>query len=521
MKHSKASGRGLIFKERPSKYPCLIIGLSVLCGISLEYFFGVPVWLALLGSATSAGVILKWKNPGLGKDIFLIVFLIGSGVFYLQARELRPEEHITRCFELIKGGSVSVAGTILDEPKASHSGPRLQRFVLALEAISNETVCRRVSGKVLVRLYAPLALHQGDRIFINGKIHEPFEFGSNSRTSYRRYLKRKGMEYAMSAGRKNEVRVLSRSQGAYTQFTRARRRLLGIFDRYLGAEESHFMGAVILGERSRLSKEIQAVFERTGTAHVLAISGLHISLVTGIFFVLSGFFPVGLKVRSALTCCLIIFYAVLIGNRPSVVRAVVMASLMLSSFVLERKSNGLNALGAAGLILMLIDPLSIFDIGFQLSFSAVTAILLFFPLIEGREGGGRLFERHSLLESFWHSWAVSVSAWLGVSGMIVYYFEYVSVSAIFANIVVVPLIGLIIAAGIFLLLAGFFNSPLAWAVAASLQAALRLMVWLVSGISRVPYLFFEMSGVSMWLIAGYYSALLLIWFVCRKLRMVK
>ncbi len=500
--------------QGPSKYPCVILFLSFSSGILLGHLFDVPAWIVCVGAVVSVGIFLRIKAPSLGPDIVLISFVICAAAFYLEARSLRPFDHITRNIGQIKSSSVTVIGKILDEPKEGRAGVR--RFILELETVSDEEACRKVSGRILIRMYTPLEVLWGDVISLNGKIHRPFEFGSHSKTSYREYLKRKGIEYVLSAGRKNPARIVHRNPEAFAfKMTRLRERLLNIFDHYLGPEESYFMGAVILGERSRLSQEIRAVFEQTGTAHILAISGLHVSLVTGIIFILLGFFSLGLKARSILTCLCIVCYAVLIGDRPSVVRAVVMAVVLLNSFVFERRSSGLNALGAAGLILALMDPLSIFDIGFQLSFSAVAAILLFFPLVEHRLSGKLVFERNSFLEKLWHSWAVSLSAWLGVSGIILYYFGYISFSAIFANLVVVPYIGLIIASGLFLLLAGACHSPLAWAVAASLQAELRLLVWLVSCISEIPYLFFEISGVSLGMICVYYSSLLLVWGVLR------
>ncbi len=487
-------------------------------GIVLGYQWGVPLWMVLLCLAALAVFALRNKNEDL-TDAALVVFCLLAGIFYVQIRGIQPADHITHSSARLKGKVIEVSGTVLDHPRDAGSRAKLQRFILGLESLSDETACRKVSGKILVRMYAPLDVRRGSRVVLNGKIHAPFEFSLNAKTSYQQYLKRKNIQYVLSVARKNSVGILSHpSENIYGRLQSFRQKLLGIFEKYLSAEEGYFMGALLLGERSRLSSQVQAVFEKTGTAHILAISGLHVGMVIGIIFVLLSFFPVGLKMRSLLTGIFIFAYAVMIGSRPSVIRAVVMATSMLGSFVFERKGSGLNALGLAGLVLMVMDPLCIFDIGFQLSFLAVLSILVFFPLLERRASGMRFFRRDSFAESVWHSWIVSFSAWMGVTGAIMYYFEYISLSALFANIIIVPLVGVVLGLGIFLLAAGLASSSSAWAVAAVLQAVLRFMVWVASLASQVPHTFFKISGVSLKGMCVYYSALWLIWLLLRTLR---
>ena len=117
------------------------------------------------------------------------------------------------------------------------------------------------------------------------------------------------------------------------------------------------------------------LFVQTGTAHILAISGLHIGVVAAIFLLLVKFIPIGGKCQSAGVIGLLMFYAFLTGGRPSVVRATIMMIVFLASFIVEKERDVLNTLSLSAMIILVYNPLNLFDIGFQLSFVCVLSII--------------------------------------------------------------------------------------------------------------------------------------------------
>ncbi len=172
----------------------------------------------------------------------------------------------------------------------------------------------------------------------------------------------------------------------------------------LNGESSSLIKAVLLGERGELSQPITNSYRRSGAAHLLALSGLHIGIVAMILMLLLTpmiFLFRGHIWRSLLVVVLIWGYAYIVGMSSSVVRSTIMYSVLIVAPIVGRDYNSLNALSLCVLIMTLIEPMVIFDVGFQLSVLSVAAIILWaMPLwgvLRRRVGGGRLFKEFVLL----------------------------------------------------------------------------------------------------------------------------
>ena len=172
-------------------------------------------------------------------------------------------------------------------------------------------------------------------------------------------------------------------------------------------------------------------------------------------------------------------YAFLSGWSASVVRACLMSAMILASFALEEESEPLNSLGLAALILLFLDPMNCFDIGFQLSFAAVAGILILYAPCQ------KVF---LFLPSFIRSSvALSLAAWAGTIVIIYYHFHMVTPISILANIPIVPLADLVMALGLGLAAVGGWFPPLAWAFAGCLKADLSAMIICADWFNRVPW----------------------------------
>ena len=155
----------------------------------------------------------------------------------------------------------------------------------------------------------------------------------------------------------------------------ARQYIRGLADKFLQGDEAALLLGLALGERSGLSARVQEAFSNTGTTHVLAVSGLHVVLVAFILFLILRIFRVPRRWAALGTCFGLVFYTLLTGSPPSIVRATIMAVAVLMGGMFERQGNGLNMLGLAGLLILFFWPQSLFDVGFQLSFAATAGIL--------------------------------------------------------------------------------------------------------------------------------------------------
>ena len=213
-----------------------------------------------------------------------------------------------------------------------------------------------------------------------------------------------------------------------------------------------FLRAILLGDRSELPKGIQDSFKNSGTIHVLAISGLHIGIIALMILYLFRLLRLKREFSYILTIIFLIFFALLTLSRPSVVRAVVMASIFLTGMLLGKKVDVYNSLGAAALFILVRNPKDISNIGFQLSFMAVLSILFFTPKFMRLVKEGTNFYIKRFLYT---PLAVSISAWLATAPLIWYYFKITTPIAIIANLFIIPGLFALLIGGLSFLLLGW------------------------------------------------------------------
>lgn len=199
--------------------------------------------------------------------------------------------------------------------------------------------------------------------------------------------------------------------------------------------------ALLTGEKANISPETREIFAQSGTAHLLAVSGLHVGIISVIaWFLLSFVRPLSLKVT--LFLILIWVFILLTGFPPSGIRAGIFASLYVLTKSVQRKSNSLNILGMTGLLILIANPNSIFSASFQMSFASVFGILIFYK--EFRQSLNKIFRiKENMFSQFIvNSLALTLSAGLIVSPIVAYYFGIYSIVSPLANLVAVPLITL-------------------------------------------------------------------------------
>ena len=243
---------------------------------------------------------------------------------------------------------------------------------------------------------------------------------------------------------------------------------------------------LLLGTGRELPDELTDAFRRSGTVHVLAVSGLHVGFIVLIVHAVLRSLRVPRRLSRLLVLPALVGFVLIVGPRPSVVRASTMAAFLIAAPLLERRPNPLNALGAAGLALLIVRPGSLFDLGFRLSFSAVAGILLLHRPLE---------EALSIPLRALGQWAVrlaapialSLSAQTGVATILVGVFGEASVVSPAANLAVVPLAGLSVAAGIAMLACEPLGSWPASAFAAVAWSSIRLLVWITELLGNCPW----------------------------------
>lgn len=324
---------------------------------------------------------------------------------------------------------------------------------------------------------------------INGlqPVSNPYAF------NYSKYLFRQGISGSAFVPFSNlQIRGRGRPQGVAEFMEVMRQRVKGIYSTHgIHGDELNVLTALTLGIREELGPHIKDRFVRSGAVHILAVSGLHVGIV---FLMLNALLSLILPRRSLLRLLLILsglwFFAALTGGAPSVFRAVIMFSVIQVGLFVNRPANIYNLLGVSAFIILIINPLALFNAGFWLSHLAVAGIVTLFPLLSGFMAGGSIFFRW-----LWDLTSVSLAAQLATFPLSVFLFHAFPLYFLLSNLFVLPLVAPIIIFSILLVAFSGFTF-VAQMVAAPLNDILVFMNKLVTWLDTLPGAYQENIWIS-------------------------
>lgn len=363
------------------------------------------------------------------------------------------------------------------------------------EQPNGPTAFHPVTGRVQVSFLPPREddqphsphprIARGDRILIQGILRTPPKPRNPGDADYGAYLQRQGIQAMLRVYPGNRVRVLATPAAPTTVLVNnARRHIKRSLALFVRAPESRaVLAALLLADRSTIDASTRDAFADTGLMHLLAVSGLHVMLLGWIFYTLLhpllgrlgfSFRPASL-LRVVLTLALLGFYVLLTESRAPVVRAFVMTAVFIGGQALQRRSDALNAMAGAALILLAIRPAALFDVGFQLSFSAVAALITLTPVIESWlpawDGFGG-WTRKSVI--------ASTAATLGTAPVLLVHFGKLPLAGILLNIPAIPLTAVALGAGFATSVLTAVFPTLASGFGALADLAARALLWISS-----------------------------------------
>ncbi|MBF0330428.1 MAG: ComEC/Rec2 family competence protein [Candidatus Omnitrophica bacterium] len=462
--------------------PAVWILLAFTGGVVSGNVLGVPALLGLLVIfpffMLAARRSRRWLIP-LG-----LAFVFFIGAFDAWDAGLLPLNHIAQRLDDFKGRSCAVVCRVASSPRWQLNGLSPKKmFLCDIETINDEVW----QGRVQVHLYCGGDVAYGDRLRVTGKIARPYDPAPGGRNSYSAYLKRQGV-YAFLHVRKNALREalpVNASPSLEAVALSCREYLQGIFRKYLSPGEAGLMNAMLLGPRDDIPPYVYDVFRKTGTAHIIAISGMNMTLTAVGLMLILGMFNMPRGVRAWVAVAILGFYSLMAGNGPPVARSAIMAVAVILSFVIERESDAMNGLALAGLILLAIDPRQFHDVGLQLSFVCVASLILLAPLIL------KPLEDVPWCQTPWvwsliESGAVTLAAFIGSAGILAYDFGYLSPIGLIVNLPVIPLMAIVTALGFLVLAFGLLLPFMAVPFALCLKAVLNVCVAVLGAASRVP-----------------------------------
>jgi len=224
--------------------------------------------------------------------------------------------------------------------------------------------------------------------------------------------------------------------------------------------EGNLFSAILLGEKTNLDENIYKSMKRTGTLHLLAVSGLHVGIIAAFIFIFLRLFYIPRFLILPLLGILLLIYAGLVGFRPSILRASVMSLAVAAGFTFERKVLPLNSLAAAGLLILLLNPAQIMDVGFQLSFAAAFGIIFAVAMLQELSKFKKVKIPKPVLRWLLTPLFFSLSATLFTMPFLAQYFHKITFAPLLANLLIIPLVSLTLPLGLISLGLSFIYLPL-------------------------------------------------------------
>jgi len=453
------------------------------------------VWL-LLGAVgiSAAGVLWPSRRDRLVL-VCLVLFAFGAARFAFTRRPL-PRDHVAH---YVGYDHVALTG-VIDAP------PDVRDFHvnLRVRAVQVEVggVVTPVSGLVLVQAPRHSTYSYGDRVRAIGALQLPPNFDD---FSYRDYLARRGI-YALL--RADSVDIVGRDVGRpwLAAVYALRERSVQTIRRLLPSPQAPLLAGILLGDESEIPADVREAFNRTGAAHVIAISGANIAILLRVLMGLLD--PVLGKKRAAWAAGIgVVAYAVLAGGDASVVRAAIAGVAALMAARLRRRAYGLTTLAFAVWIMSLYDPDVLWDIGFQLSVAATAGLVLFtedFTRVLAWLLARLLPAQTAARAVQWLSepLVVSLAAQMATTPLILLYFGRFSAASLLANLLIVSVQPYIMVAGWVALLAGLLAVSLGEVLAWVVWLPLTYTLFVVESLARFEWASFDfrLSASAAWVV---------------------
>ncbi|MBI4548641.1 MAG: DNA internalization-related competence protein ComEC/Rec2 [Ignavibacteriae bacterium] len=497
-----------MISNRPAMKFCLPFILGIIVG--WNFSFPLPYLGVLLAGTLFVFAFFIFREkcaPMLPALSLLVIFLFGIVKITFDAK-IVSENNVSKYAAY--GRNVQLSGSIADLPRVTEHS---LRFVVTAESVVVNGQHNYVSGGVLVSILRDnvdqqfiSSLSYGRAVSISGELAPAGTARNPGEFDLRRYLHLNNIFARLYVESKDSIVLGATATNSFRALLvhPVRQSVAQRIDDFIGGEEAKFLKGLVLGERSEIPSEVKTAFINAGVMHILAVSGLHVAIVTFILLIIFQLLRIPEKIRIILTCILLVYYIFLTGSAPSVVRAVIMAIVFLGAKLMEYKTDLYNSLALASLVILLIDAKQLFQPGFQLSFAAVFSLIYLSPKFYSLKS---LFptslKENKLILATLMLMAVSLAAGIGTLPFTSIYFGKISVISFLANIIIVPLSNVILALGMLTVVISYVSSWLASVYAEVTSLCTWILLKLVDMFGTLPFAYVD-SHFTVWSCITFY-----------------
>lgn len=460
--------------------------LPFVLGIAANIYLGIapPFYiLIIVFSIFTICLILSqyakihWNNRWVLGLITFLFFLLSGTFITKQEQSVSGIENNTELGAIVR---------LIDMPEIRVTSTRVTAEVSKIQR-NNEW--EQVDEKILIYFSASDSLSKhltyGDIIAVRAQFKSPPGEQNPYRFNYRAYLEKKNIHRVAFIPSDNWLKIGNKQKGHYAISLKLRESLLSLYAKAgIEGENLAVLTALTMGYKNLLDQETRQAFSASGAMHILAVSGLHVGVLFATLSALLFFlnrFRRGRILKALILIAFLWLYAYFTGLSPSVVRASLMFSLVTLGTAFSRKTNIYNTLSASAFIILVLNPMIITEVGFQLSYAAVLAIVFFYPHIYKI-----IYVKNRHLDIVWQLLVVSLSAQLGTFALGLFYFNQFSNLFLFTNLYAIPLATIIIYLAVTLILGSFIpfvGSLIGWV----LNQVLSSLSYLVHFTESIPY----------------------------------
>ena len=448
--------------------------LFLISGILIQVYFNLTSYFLFFPLLGLLLILLSFITKIAGKYKFR--FLFGLGLFFLlfSTGIFIQDKSSEKVKWTDKTDVYLYEGLLIEEPILK---PKTIQCKLKIINSENTIFKQAINKKVVI--YVPIdsisrQLKVGDRLLFYGKLEKSPLF-----------LERKSFAASGFVRMNHWIQIENNSSiSLKIKSLSVRRSLLNQLKKIIPDEKQYSLAvALMFGYKQDLDNDLRQSFANIGAGHILAVSGMHFSIIFGMFYFLLSF--TGNTFKGKIIKQLILFpmiwgYAFVTGLPPSVIRAALMMNIWSLGDLFFNRSFTLNTLAISAFFMLLYEPFYLFDVGFQLSYSAVFSIVLLNPYLV------KLYKsRNRIISYFWNLSCVSITAQIGVLPLSIYYFNQIPLIFLITNYFLVPLVTIILCLIpfnlLFFALLGEF-----WIVAYPLNKILAFFLNIVDYLDRLP-----------------------------------
>ncbi len=476
--------------------------VGMVCATLIRLPTALWVWLLLL----PVGLIFIWRrDPILRRVHFcLLAFLLGALRYTaaLPGTDASSERLSLAAFN--DRGAVALIGDVIEPPEVRD---RTANVRVSITRVRTDR-WRDVSGLALVQMPRETDVRYGDQLQIFGEPATPSEYED---FSYKDYLARQGI-HSLIRIFGGTVTVLARDQGnpffsaLYAFKARALATIYAIFPE----PAASLLAGILLGVDSGIPRDLGDAFSATNTAHIIAISGFNVSIIAGVLSKLAQ--RVVARHATLLVIAGLVIYTLFVGAGASVVRAAIMGALSVLALHYGRQNDALNALALAALLMTALNPFTLFDLSFQLSFLATLGLILYVtPLttwFETKIAQITSTERaKQIVGALSDSFIVTLAAQITTTPLIVFAFHRFSLVGLLTNFFVLPVQPPLMIWGGLATLIGMIAQPIGQVIAWIAWAFLEWTIVVVQATASLPFSSIQVGRFDMLLLGLYYLLL--------------